>query len=119
MFQNFHYPFSLPIPPRWKLIHGCLRTATVRLLTNSEDGLVPQAWREWGPPAHRRAVAVAALRPAEVPNATMKELPDANAKMERGTASTPAEKMAPSAKVEVEVEKASKSSVAQAPATAV
>ena len=40
MFQNFHYPFSLPIPPRWKLIHGCLRTATVRLLTNSEDGFV-------------------------------------------------------------------------------
>ena len=118
MFQDFHYPFSLPIPPRWKLIHGCLRTATVRLLTNSEDGLVPQAWREWGPPARRRAIAVAAPRPAEVPNATMKELPDANAKMERGTASTPTKEVAPSTK-EVEVEKASKSSVAQAPATAV
>lgn len=53
MFQDFHYPFSLPIPPRWKLIHGCLRTATVRLLTNSDDGLVPKAWRAWGPPARR------------------------------------------------------------------
>ncbi|KAF9484925.1 hypothetical protein BDN70DRAFT_890559 [Pholiota conissans] len=46
MFQAFHYYFTLKIPPRWKLIHGCLRMSTVRLLLHRDEGFVPRWWRE-------------------------------------------------------------------------
>jgi hypothetical protein len=44
-FHAFHYPFTLRVPPRWKLIHGCLRMATVRLVMHREEGVVPRWWR--------------------------------------------------------------------------
>ncbi|KJA15949.1 hypothetical protein HYPSUDRAFT_207454 [Hypholoma sublateritium FD-334 SS-4] len=110
MFQDFHYPFSLPIPPRWKLIHGCLRTATVRLLTNSEDGLVPQAWRAWGPPMRRHTIL-----PPSPPAAPSREVPQAKrieAPNRKGE--PPAKEAAPMMKVEVEAKAAARAPAAAA-----